>query len=571
MMSQSKKPEDLPDELPRRKWWLPLLIGLVLLVGAIYAGRKLYGRLEPERLARRAQQLIDKKDYRGALITLSRALQINNNSESATRAMIDLMEKLEAPQTIEWHRRLSELNSGASSDAMYWAEYALRQGKTESASQALAQVTPDLRGQPEFQTMSGLAAIQTGNVKAARDFFLEAARLDPKDEVIRYNLALVQIQSKDADERSTGLNTLKDLSKSGRARSFALRTLVLRTTREGRIEESLGYSNQLVSLPEARYKDHLGNAELLRHLKRPDWTSSLEKAKLAAEDSPSDAAGIVNWYRLNRQPEEGLKWSEKLDPAVTDSPLVRSARAECLTLLKQWDRLLRLTKSESWGPQEFRRLAFLARAQSETGDNLASNGSWTNAIRACMGDRARFIHLVGMAKDWAWESQAREALWVAVDAPSPDWALQALYHSYATEKNTVEMLRVARRMVAFRASDLKAKNNVALFSLLLQQDAYDAMVNAQDLVKAQPEDPVFRSTLAFALLANGMPEEGLEAMEQLNPDQRADPGYALYFAMVYQANGDVAKAREFLAKVDRKGLLPEESALVDRLGSLVGP
>jgi predicted Zn-dependent protease len=570
-MSQQKKPEELPDELPRKKWWLPLLIGLVLVAGAIYAGRKLYGRLEPERLARRAQELIDKKDYRGALITLSRALQINNNSESATRTMIDLMEKLEAPQTIEWHRRLSELNSGASSDAMYWAEYALRQGKADSATQALAQVAPDVRGKPEFQTMSGLTAIQTGNVKAAREFFLEAARLDPKNGVIRYNLALVQLQSKDADERSTGLNALKELAASGRAQSFALRTLVAQTARGGKFEDALEYSNQLVSLPEARYKDHLGNAELLRHLKRPEWTSSLEKAKLSAEDSPSDAAGIVNWYRLNRQPEEGVKWSEKLDPAVTDSPLVRSARAECLTLLKQWDRLLRLTTSESWGPQEFRRLGYLARAQAETGDNLASTGSWTNAIRACMGDRGRFIHLVGMATDWGWKAQAREALWVAADAPSPDWALQYLYHGYATEKNTTEMLRVARRMVAFRSSDLKAKNNVAHFSVLLQQDVYDALVNAQDLVNEHPDDPVLRSTLAFALLANGMTEESLEAIEQLKAEQRADPDYAPYFAMVYQANGEVEKAREFLAKVDRKGLLPEEVALVDRLRQLVGP
>jgi predicted Zn-dependent protease len=188
-----------------------------------------------------------------------------------------------------------------------------------------------------------------------------------------------------------------------------------------------------------------------------------------------------------------------------------------------------------------------------------------------MGDRARYIHLVGMSVDWGWKGQGREALWAAADAPSPDWALQALYHGYATEKNTTEMLRVARRMVAYRASDLKAKNNVAVFSILLQQDVHDALVSARDLVKEKPDDPVFRSTLAFALLANGMTEESLEAIEQLQPEQRTDPAYAPYFAMVYQANGDVAKAREFLAKVDRKGLLPEEVALVDRVGELVGP
>jgi tetratricopeptide (TPR) repeat protein len=569
-MSLEKNPEKLPNELPRRKWWLPLLIGLILLAAAVYAGRKLYGRLEPERLAKRARVLIDDKDYRGALITLSRALQINNNSESATRTMIDLMEKLDAPQAAEWHRRLSELNPSATSDAIAWAEFALKESKPQSAEQALSRITPDERAKPEYQLYSGLASIQTGNVGAAREFFREAARLDPKNDVIRYNLALIESQSKDEAERQAGENALTELSKSGRAQSFALRTLISNSLRTQKFEEALALSNQLIALPEVRFKDYLTNAEILRVLKRPEWSSSIDKAKHVAEDVPADAARMVNWFRLNGQLEEGLKWSEKLDPGVTDSPEVRSARGECLIVLKQWDRLLRLTKSESWGPLECHRLAFLARAQAETGDHLASTGSWTNAVRACYGDRGRLIHLAGTAASWGWKAQSREALWVAADAASPQWPLNLLYLGYLGEKNSAELLRVSRRMLVADPSDLKAKNNIAAFSLLLGQDFNEALSVTQELVKEKPEDPVFRSTYAFALLANGMPEESMEAMEQLKPEQRNDPGYALYFAMAYQANGYQEKAREFLAKVDRKKLLSEEEKLANRLVELLG-
>jgi tetratricopeptide (TPR) repeat protein len=569
-MSLQKNPEKLSSELPRRKWWLPFLIGFVLLVGALYGGRKLYGRLEPERLAKRARVLIDNKDYRGALITLSRALQINNNSESATRTMIDLMERLDAPQAAEWHRRLAELNPDATADAMTWAEYALKENKPASAEQALSRVAPNEREKPEFQSYSGLASIQTGDVGAAREFFREASRLDPKNDVIRYNLALIESQSKDEAEQAAGKNSLTELAKSGRAQAFALRTLVSNSTQAQKFEDALAFSNQLVALPDVRFKDYLNNAEILRILKRPEWPSSLEKAKQAAEDLPADAARMVNWFRLNGKVEEGLKWSEKLDPGVTDSPEVRTARGECLTMLKQWDRLLRLTKSESWGPQEFNRLAFLARAQGESGDTLASTGSWTNAVRACYGDRGRLIHLAGTAASWGWKAQSREALWVAADAPSPQWPLNLLYLGYSGEKNTAEMLRVSRRMVAANSSDLKAKNNVAAFSLLLGQDFREALAIARELVKEKPDDPVFRSTYAFALLADGMPEECLEAMEQLKPAQRNDPGYALYFAVAYQANGELDKAREFLAKVDRKKLLPQEESMADRLAESLG-
>jgi len=567
-MPQRKKPEELPDELPRKKWWLPLLIGLVLLVVAIYGGRKLYGRLEPERLARRAQVLMDKRDYRGALITLSRALQINNNSESATRAMIELMERLQAPQTSEWHRRLSELNPNANDDAMAWAEHALKQGEPASAARALTQVPSENRSNPQFQSAAGLTAIQAGNLQAARAFFGEAAKLDPKSDVIRYNLALVQVQSHEPAESAAGMASLVELGKSGRAQSFALRTLVGQYARTGRIEEALASSNQLVSLPEAGFKDHLGNAELLRHLKRAEWTSSLEKAKLAAEEKPEDAAGIVNWYRINQQADEGLKWSEKLDPAVTDSPTVRSARAECLTTLARWDLLLRLARSDSWGPQEFRRYAYLARAQAEAGDTASSNGSWANAIRACYVDRWRLMQIAGMATSWGWKEQAREVLWVAAYAVSPDWALQQLYQGYSSERNTPDMLRVVRRMVDVDGSNLGAKNNVAVFSLLLQQNVQEALLLTQELVKLKPEEPIFRATYAFALLSDGRIEESLQAIEHITPELRADPAFALYSAMIYQANGDAKKAREYLAKIDRTKLLPEEERLAAKVWEL---
>jgi predicted Zn-dependent protease len=97
----------------------------------------------------------------------------------------------------------------------------------------------------------------------------------------------------------------------------------------------------------------------------------------------------------------------------------------------------------------------------------------------------------------------------------------------------------------------------------------EALLLAQELVKENPDDPIPRSTLALALLASGMTEESLAAIEQLKPEQRADPAYALYFAMIYQANGEPGKAREFLAKVDRKQLLPEEAALADKVAGLL--
>jgi tetratricopeptide (TPR) repeat protein len=567
-MSKENKPEELPNELPRRKWWLPVLIGMVVVAGLVYGGRKLYTRLEPERLARNAKLMIEKGDHRGAFITLSRALQINNNSRSATKAMVELMDKLNLPQALEWHRRLIELSPDSAEDAMALAQFALKQKNPELASHVLGQLPPNLRANADFQTVSGLTAIQTGKWQAARDFFTEAARLSPDDVVIRYNLALAQIQSTDATERDTGWNSLEALGKSGRAQSFALRTLITRYAREDKFDDAIARSETLMKLSDAKFQDFLVHAELLRHLKRPEWTAALDRAKAAAEDVPAEASAMVNWFRLNQQPEEGLQWAAKLDPAITDSSQVAAARAECLLVTKQWDRLMRLAKPRPWPGLDHLRFAFLARAQAEKGEQVACAGSWSDAVAACHGNRDCLVQLVGVGANWRWVPQTREALWAATDAASPDWALDLLYQSYASEKNTAEMLRVARKMAACHPDQLPARNNVALFSMLVHQDPQEALTIARDLVSKEPQNQVFRSTFAFALLANGMPEECLTEMESLNADSRKDSNYAPYFAFAYQANGDLAQAREFLTKVDRKQLLPEETALVEKLGAL---
>jgi hypothetical protein len=119
--------------------------------------------------------------------------------------------------------------------------------------------------------------------------------------------------------------------------------------------------------------------------------------------------------------------------------------------------------------------------------------------------------------------------------PAAEWPLNLLYLGYLNDRNTAELLRVSRRLVTVKPSDLKSKNNFAVYSLLLGEDLQEALFIAQDLVKEKPDDPVFRSDLRLRPPGQRMPEESLEAMEKLPPEKRDDPGYALYFAMIHQA------------------------------------
>src|SRR5678816_3147769 len=109
MLFSKEKSKD-QDELPRRKWWLLPTAVLVALIACGIASVKLYRHFEPQRLARRAQEMIKAGDLHGAALSLTRAIQINANSYMATKAMADLMQSTHTPQAIGWRRRTALLN-----------------------------------------------------------------------------------------------------------------------------------------------------------------------------------------------------------------------------------------------------------------------------------------------------------------------------------------------------------------------------------------------------------------------------------------------------------------------------
>lgn len=562
MLFRRNKPEELPREIPRRKWWLPPLIGFVALAALAVAGLKLYRHYEPQRLARRAQTMMDAGDFRGAALTLTRALQINSASDPATRVMADLMERMQMPQTIEWRRRLAELNPGSMPDALAWAQVALREGKPTIADHALGTVAVEQRGSAEWHSAAGLSAIRAGRWQTAREHFLEASRLDPGSDLHRYNLALAQLQSPKAGERTAALGVLGELDAKGRVGLFAQRATILQLARDGKTDAAIAKSAALVADEAAGFPDHLTHVELLRKTGRADAGPALNAAKAAASRQGLDAGAMINWFRLHEQADEGLKWADSLAPEVAEHRAVLAARGECLLVLKRWADLRVAAAAADWGPANVRRLAFLARAENELGDVHGSNTSWANALQLAKSDRGQLARLAALAAEWKWKSQMRDALWAAAQSAGPDWALRTLHHSYAVDGDTAGILRVAKRQLEIDPNDQRARNNSIHCSLLLGADLPQSLELARRLAGEAPGDPVIVSTYAHALLANGMPDEALAEIEKLPAAALQQPAIALYHGLALFGTGDVAKAQAALALAEKAPLLPEEKALL---------
>ena len=118
--------------------------------------------------------------------------------------------------------------------------------------------------------------------------------------------------------------------------------------------------------------------------------------------------------------------------------------------------------------------------------------------------------------------------------------------------------------MALNPTDLRARNNVAQCSLLLEMYGSQSLAIARQLAKESPNDHVILSTLAYALLVNQRTEDALKEIEKIPLEQLRQPSLALYYGLILHAGGNFEKAGQFLLLAENKSLLPEEKRLRDK-------
>jgi tetratricopeptide (TPR) repeat protein len=547
------------DELPRNRWWLKLLIGLVILAGLCVGGFLLYRKYEPERLTKRAQEYFDKDDHRNAVLTLRRALEIDPTNVSASRLMAKITESLQVPDALDWRRRLNELNPGSAADALAFAGTALRQGKTAVANQALASVSPEEQNTGAFQSGAGTAAMAAGNLKQAEQHFTKALALEPENELHQYNLATLHLQSSDAAKRTSAAAKLEKLAEGGRVQMFARRSLTARLITDQKFEEALARSTELMNDKAAAFPDRITHLDLLRRLDRPELAEAVTAAQSAAAADPASAAMLIDWFRVSGQAARGVEWGQSLDTKTAEHPQVRIGLAECLFVLKKWPELLEFASRGEWGGADYARLGYAACALHEQGDREGAKARWSAATAAAKGREAA-LRLIYLPSRIGWTEAMRETLWAASAAPGGDWALLTLNRLYRSEGDTAGLLRVAQRFLELDPQNAGARNNTAALSLLLGQDPAPALETARKLHEQSSANADFATTYALALHQAGRSAEGLAVLKKLPPATLREPSVAGYFGMLLRATG-AAVADEYVQLARQGQFLPEEKAL----------
>jgi Flp pilus assembly protein TadD len=552
--------EPIKDITPNR-WWRKPLFALLALVALGFVALKVYRRVEPDRLAKRARAYMEQGDYMNATLTLRRAIEINPTNRAAMRLMAEMAERLQSPAALEWRRVLAELNPGSAPDALAWANSALRLGRTPVAKLALEGVAEKDRGTAAYHAAAGGLAISEGRWKEAEKEYGEAVRFAPQDDLHRYNFATIQLQSPDAATRASALKALAELTKSERVQLYARRAIVTRLVGEKKWDEALAHSTEMQQSPAASLNDRLTHLDLLQGLKKPELAEALAAMQKKALANPMDAAATINWMRMNGRANEIAPWVATFDAKLAGEPPVLAARAEALVEAKDWAALEQLVATGDWRGDEYRRLAFYSRALRETGNRESAKVQWDKAISAA-NTQGIATQLAYLASTWGWQAEMQAVLWASAASSTPDWALRMLHGIFQGEGDTAGMLRVAKRFAEAHPKDRAARNNVALLSLLLNRDTEKAQALAAELYKEAPEDPTIVSTYAFALHSQGKSAEGRAILEKLKPEQLRTPGLAAYYAILLASSGATAEARPYFELAAKGPLLPEEKKLL---------
>jgi hypothetical protein len=245
------------------------------------------------------------------------------------------------------------------------------------------------------------------------------------------------------------------------------------------------------------------------------------------------------------------------------------ALADACIAAGDWISLEGLVHGAQWGELDFLRLAYEARWYDETSQHDRGTDfkdRWQRAVFSAGGNPNAVAMLARMVRAWGWKEQAAELWWsLASRRAGQRPALTALYEMGMEDRDTPELFAVSRRIYEVEPASPVAKNNVAMFALLLRRDMAAAHKLAEEDFRALPSQPAIASTYAFSLYLQGRIAEAVAVMAQLPPVALDDPSTAACNGVLLRAAGQAEKARPYLELAEREKarLFPEETKMVE--------
>ena len=538
---------------------------LIILFGTY--GSKLYSTWRESRLLKRASTLLEQKDFVGANRLAHQVLAMHADSLPAFYILADATEKQNSEGTVSWRAQIARLQPDNIDSQLNLASAALRFGQIDLARTTLERIGPRVQDRAAFHVVAGWLARAEGNLAEQEQQFDIAVRKDPKNDLYQFNLAAIQIRSSDAEKSNQARNALDRLAQVPEFRSGALRALLNDAVDRKDFEGADRFAQQLQMSPQVTFSDYLLCLNFYRQLDAKKFDALLQKVKPVAARNSNDLGLLMDWMNENGLAPEVIKWMEKLPSDATDHPPPAIAIAAAFAELKNWSRLRRWTRSESWGDQDYLRLAYQAFAAHQSRQSSADaefDTLWRAAVHAVADNPDYEIKLARLTSKWNLPIESEE-LWsrLSRNSPSRREALDALYKLYRGSNDVKKLYDVLQRLHETSPNEIGITTNLARLGLNIDQNTKQAQELAKQAYERTPDDLNCAITYAFALYVQGRTTEGLEIIRKFPAEPLHESHNAVYAAVLLLDVNQTDAAKDYIQAAKRGPLYAEEKRLLE--------
>jgi predicted Zn-dependent protease len=545
-----------------------LIIAVVLLalcVAGVWFFRPAYRHWQQGRFVTAAQMAMAADDLKGAALSARQALDVNPSNLNASRVMATLTERLHHPASVGWWQKVVTLQPDAVSNRLDLARCAVTFGDFPKAVQALQGIPASNRNTPTFHQIAGMVSVGMRDLTMAEAHFAEAARLEPTNATLEFNLDVIRLQARNTSVVAQAIQSLEKLRSDPTHGQDALRHLAMAATHQNQSALAIELTRQLIADPKCTMDDRLLHLGALKDALDPQFTNYLATVETSVSTNAAQINVLAGWLIVHNMPEEAARWLDGLPATIKSEQPVTLARADAYVALNDWPKMQTALEEQKWDDIDFLRLAMLSRACREQNQDFASQKEWLAAVQSC-SDRPRALAaLASMAGRWGWAKEREDLLWTVINKfPSERWALQSLNETYTSTGNTRGLQKVFSLLVSYNPQDAVAMNNAAAVSLLLNMQIARSAEMAREAYTLYPSNASFASTMAYGLHLQGRTAEGITVLETLKPAQLEQPSIALYYGVLLSAlePPDKEKVKKFLDIAAKGRLLPEEKILL---------
>jgi Tfp pilus assembly protein PilF len=538
---------------------------LIVLVGTY--GSKLYSGWHESRLLKRATAALNQNDFAAANRLARQVLEHEQDSLPAFQILAEASEKQNSEETVSWRAQIARLQPDNIDSQLNLASAALRFGQIDLARKTLERVAPRAQDTAAFHIVSGWLARAEGNLAEQEQQFSIAVSKDPKNDLYKFNLAAIQIRSPDIEKSAQARETLERLTQVPQFRTGALRALLNDAVDRNDLEAADRSAQQLQMSPEVGFGDYLLCLNFYRKLDAKKFDTLLEKVKPVAIHNPTDLGQLMDWMNDNGLSAEVIKWMDKLPSSTTAKPPAAIAIGAAFAEQKNWSRLRRWARSESWGDDDYLRLAyqgFASRQSRQSSADAEFNTLWRAALHAATEQPEHEIKLARLASKWNLPIESEE-LWslLSRNPPSRREALDALYKLYRSNNDLKKLYDVLQHLHETSPNEIGITAKLARLGLNIDQNTKQAQELAKLAYEHTPGDPNCAITFAFSLYVQGRTTEGWEILRKLPVEALHEPHAAVYVAVLLLDLNQTETAKEFIQIAKHGPIYAEEKRLLE--------